>query len=209
MQMRFIAEDSHFFSPAGEIGSQTPAPGPAGGYGDLLLKDLTRLPRIGFKGRDARTWLEQRGCRLPAEPNLAAMQGEGALIAALSWEEHLVLSDPNALSTLCEDLEQSWELDEQRLCYPVPRRHSHAWFTAAGSRAPGLLAKLCGVDLAPGHFAEGGVAQTFVAGLPAIVIRHDHEVRPQFHLLVDSASSEFLWDCLVDAVREPDGSIPG
>ena len=205
--MRFDAEDRHFFSPAGEIEPRGPASGRSNG--DPSMSDLTHLPRIGFKGRDAPDWLEARGCRLPGEPNLAARQDDGALIVALSWEEHLVLSDPDALSTLCGDLEQAWELDEQRLCYPVPRRHSHAWFAASGSGAPGVLAKLCGIDLRPGQFAEGRAAQTFVAGLSAIVIRHDHVIRPAFQILTDSASAEFLWHCLVDAMREPDASMSG
>lgn len=200
MRMGFTADETHFFSPAGEI--EAGAPAALRASGNLELCDSTPLPRIGFKGRDARRWLEGFGCRLPEEPNRAARQDHGALAAALSWDEYLVLSDPDRASALCEELERAWELDARCLCYPVPRRHSHAWFRVGGACAPEMLAKLCGVDLRPEHFAGGRVAQTSVASLSAIVIRAEYGAPPTFHILVDSASAEYLWRCLADAMQE-------
>ena len=200
MKMDSRADDRHFFSPAADIarslaGKEGAAPG-------LLLADLSALPRIGFKGRDTSRWLEDRGCPLPGGPNRAAERDDGALIAALSWDEHLVLSDPRRVSTLCDDLESAWELEEGCLCYPVPRRHSHAWFAVAGRFVPQMLAKVCGVDLRPEHFSGGSVAQTSIARLNGIIIRVGEDADPAFHVLADSASAEFLWSTLVDAMQE-------
>ncbi|MCR6629846.1 MAG: hypothetical protein NVV74_07215 [Magnetospirillum sp.] len=68
-----------------------------------------------------------------------------------------------------------------------------------------MLAKLCGVDLRRHVFADGAVAQTSVARLNGILIRQGED----FHLLADSASAEYLWDCLVDAMAEFGGSVAG
>ena len=93
--------------------------------------------------------------------------------------------------------------------YPVPRRDSHAWFLLTGAEAAALFAKLCAVDLRPAKFAHLSVAQTSVARLSAIVIRDDQGGTPAYHLLADSASAEYLWDVLLDAMAEFDGRAVG
>ena len=70
-----------------------------------------------------------------------------------------------------------------------------------------MFAKLCGVDLAVQSFPNGSVAQTSVARLSAIVIRHDIGNAVAFSILADSASAEYLWDCLIDAMDEFSGVI--
>src|SRR5437867_3689343 len=93
--------------------------------------------------------------------------------------------------------------------YPVPRRDSHAWFMVAGDAAARMFAKLCAVDLAPDQFADGRIAQTSVARLSAIVIRSELGGTLAFSLLADSASAEYLWDCLCDAMAEFHGIVAG
>jgi sarcosine oxidase subunit gamma len=93
--------------------------------------------------------------------------------------------------------------------YPMPRAESHAWFIVAGERAPAMFAKLCGVDLRPHRFALGSIAQTSLAKMSAIVIRADLGDAPAFHVLADSASAEYLWGCLVDAMAEFAGAPVG
>ena len=65
-----------------------------------------------------------------------------------------------------------------------------------------MLAKLCGIDLREGAFADMRVAQTSVARLNAIVIRQDIADTSSIDLLTDSASATYFWDCLLDAGRE-------
>ena len=79
---------------------------------------------------------------------------------------------------------------------------------AQGPARPACLAKLCAVDLRPHRFAELEVAQTQAMRLSVIIIR-DAGLPPAFHLLGDSASAEYAWDCLVDAMREFDGRLVG
>ena len=78
-----------------------------------------------------------------------------------------------------------------------------------GERAPATFAKLCGVDLRPDRFAPLRVAQTQAMRLSVIVIRDDGERPPAWHLLLDSASAEYAWDCLLDAMAEFGGRPAG
>jgi sarcosine oxidase subunit gamma len=72
-----------------------------------------------------------------------------------------------------------------------------------------VFARLCAVDLAADRFPDGAVAQTEVARLAAIVIRNDLAGALAFSLLADSASAEYLWDCLLDAMDDMGGIIAG
>jgi sarcosine oxidase subunit gamma len=94
-------------------------------------------------------------------------------------------------------------------CYVVPRADSHAWFLVTGNEAAAMFAKICGVDLRPHRFADLAIAQTSVARLSAIVIRADVAGTPGYHLLADSASAEFLYDVLLDAMAEFGGGPVG
>ncbi len=55
--------------------------------------------------------------------------------------------------------------------YPLPRQDSHACFGLTGGNVPGMLAKLCAVDLRPQKFNNLSVAQTSIARVASIVIR--------------------------------------
>src|SRR5262249_60739053 len=92
---------------------------------------------------------------------------------------------------------------------PMPRGESHCCFTLTGEQAPAMLPKLCGVDLRPPKFAPGRIAQTSVAKINAIVIRCPAGEVVAYHLLADSASAEYFWTCLVDAMAEFDGKPIG
>jgi sarcosine oxidase subunit gamma len=91
----------------------------------------------------------------------------------------------------------------------MPRGESHCWFTVTGEQAPAMLAKLCGVDLRPAKFAAGQIAQTSVAKINAIVIRCPAGEVVAYHLLADSASAEYFWTYLTDAMAEFEGKPIG
>ena len=175
------------------------------------LADLSSLPRGGFKGAGAPEWLREHGVVLPAEPNRTAVQEGGELVAALSWEEHLVLNSlPTAQERdLCAVLNDAWSLQDAPRCYQLPRQDSHCWFAISGEHCSAMLAKLCAVDMRFHKFANGSVAQTSLARINAIIIRHDLNTVPLFYILADSASADYLWPCLIDAMAEFDGGPIG
>ncbi len=175
----------------------------------LALVDLSTLAKAGFKGAGAPGWLEEQGAQLPGSPNQAERQEDGSLIARLSTNELLILSDPISNSALPSILQDSWSLDSTKSVYSLPRGDSHCWFALTGEHSPAMLAKVCGVDLRPGTFALHEVAQTSLARVNAIILRHDLATALCFFVLSDVSSAEYLWDVLLDAMMEFQGSTVG
>ena len=167
----------------------------------LGLADLSLLPRTGFKGPKVIPALEAKGIEL-AVPNQAVRQEGGALAAVLALTEVLLLAPLGGDDGQVRSLERGWSLDQADGCYLAPRQDSHFWFALTGERTGVTLAKICGVDLRPSHFADLGIAQTSVARCNCIVIRADLGELPAFYLLGDSASAGYMWDCLLDAMAE-------
>jgi sarcosine oxidase subunit gamma len=174
----------------------------------LGLADLSLLPRTGFKGSKVIPALEAKGIEL-AVPNQAVRQDDGGLAAVLAMTEVLILAPLSADDGRIRALERGWSLDQADGCYLVPRQDSHFWFALTGDKASEMMAKLCAVDLRLARFADLGIAQTSVARTNCIVIRADLGALPTFHLLGDSASAGYMWDCLLDAMAEFGGRPVG
>ena len=173
------------------------------------IADLTPLPRTGFKGRDTPEWLTTWGIEIPQAPNRARRQADGTLVARLSSDEHVFLSDPEASATTIADLDKRWQIEPGRMCFSMPRAETHAWFALCGECTSEMLSKVCGVDARLHKFADGVIAQTSIARINGILIRNDAGVVPAFYVLADSASADFLWPCLIDAMQEFDGAPIG
>lgn len=184
--------------------------GEAEAAGRMGLADLSPLPRTGFKGRGTVAWLTEEGVRIPKEPNRAVRQDDGALVARLGETDILILGDLDGSGQLVSRLNGAWPAAvAHRRGYPVPRGEGFCWFLVSGERAADMFAKVSGVDLRPRSFPDLHVAQTQVAGLGAVVIRDNRGPVPACHLLADSASAAYLWDCLMDAMGEFDGRAVG
>jgi sarcosine oxidase subunit gamma len=72
-----------------------------------------------------------------------------------------------------------------------------------------MFAKICAIDLRPGQFDEGAIAQTSVARLNCIVARNDIGLTIGYDILTDSASAEYFWKALLDAMEEFSGAPVG
>ena len=123
--------------------------------------------------------------------------------------EVLILAPLGGDASQIRMLERGWSLDQADGCYLAPRQDSHFWFALTGEHASATLAKLCGVDLRLNRFADLSIAQTSVARSSCVVIRGDLGKLPAFHLLGDSASAGYVWDCLLDAMAEFGGRPVG
>ncbi len=179
----------------------------------LGLADLSPLPRTGLKGAGTIEFLTAQGLAIGPDNNVAYLQPGGGLAARLAPSEIFFLDGLDGEGKVVAELEGAWHWGEERprrpIGYPMPRDESHCWFTITGEQAPAMLAKLCGVDLRPAKFAAGQIAQTSVAKISAIVIRCPAGEVPAYHLLADSASAEYFWTCLSDAMAEFDGKPIG
>ena len=175
----------------------------------LAICDLSGLPRIGFKGGEALDWLRGQGFVCGDPPNRTYRQPDGTLIAVLAPNEALLLSPLGEPALTLMDLAGGCSLDDGVRRYPVSRADANFEFLVSGRYAAEMFAKVCGVDLRPAAFAADAVAQTSVARLNAIVVRADVAAVPGFRLLGDSASAEYMWDSLLDAMAEYGGAVVG
>ena len=175
----------------------------------LGLAELSALPRLGFKGRSVLSQMNTDGVTLEFRPNRAFRQKDGTLAAVLAMTEVLLLSPLDGVAPKIGELLSYWSIETADGGYPVPRQDSHFQFLITGKHASSMFAKICGVDLRPKSFDDLAIAQTSIAKSTAIVIRDDIGKTPAYHLLGDSASAGYMWDCLLDAMDEFGGRPVG
>jgi hypothetical protein len=72
-----------------------------------------------------------------------------------------------------------------------------------------MLSSLISVDLRPHRFTDLQIAQTLLNDLSVIVIRGDQGEVPNYYLLADITSIEFLWTVLLDAMMDEGGGPVG
>jgi sarcosine oxidase subunit gamma len=147
------------------------------------------------------------------DSNRAYRQGGGELALRLAPTEILLIDGLAATGGLINRLNAAWSWGGEKprtlIGYPVPRADSHGWFAVTGEHAATMFAKICGVDLRPHRFADGAIAQTSLAKMSGIIVRADLGRTLSYYVLADSASAEYLWGCLVDAMAEFDGAPVG
>ncbi|EPJ2809286.1 sarcosine oxidase subunit gamma [Pseudomonas putida] len=170
------------------------------------LTDLTALARVGFRGADSAAYLQQRGYRLPTQPNQAVRQHDGSWVARLSQAEYLLLGSLADDGARVAGVEAEWVQGAQRN-YLLPRQDSHAWLQLSGVHGSAVMAKLCGVDLRTGAFPVGAVAQTSVARINMIVLNVGSDERPALQLLFDRASLGYVCEAVLDAMGEFGGGM--
>jgi sarcosine oxidase subunit gamma len=179
----------------------------------MAVADLSVLPRTGFKGAGTVEWLTAQGLSIGPDSNRAYPQAGGELAARLAPTEIFLVDSLAGTGDLVRRLNAAWGWGSERprklIGYPMPRSESHAWFAVSGEHAAAMFAKICGVDLRLHRFSVGSIAQTSLAKMSAIVIRADLGEVPVFHVLADSASAEYLWGCLLDAMVEFGGAPVG
>jgi sarcosine oxidase subunit gamma len=78
-----------------------------------------------------------------------------------------------------------------------------------GAEVRQMLSKICAINLNLDEFPNLKIAQTIIADLSVIIIRHDLGLTPCFYLLADIALTEYLWEVLQDAMDEFAGATVG
>lgn len=182
----------------------------AGNQVACRLVDLSTQRRTGLRGRAAQSVLAAQSFPFPPQPNQLLVAQQGQLVARLGRSECWVLDDP--LNPMLEPDVLDQASDASPDCYPLYCQHSHVWFalisddSADNSESSDvlaeLMAKLCAVDLRLPVFPPGSIAQTSVARVNAIVIRHSLNQSPAFFILSDRSSADYLWHTLIDAMQE-------
>ncbi len=175
----------------------------------LGLVDLCLQPRSGFKGAGSSEYLRGFSIDLPRGPNRAKLLSGGLLVSQLSFDEYLLLDTAPEPSGPAQAASQAWSMVDTRDCYEVPRQDSHGCLAIVGAQATNTLSSLISVDLRPQHFEDLEIAQTLLNEVSVIVIRQDLGSLPNFFLLADISTMEYLWAVLLDAMGERGGAAIG
>lgn len=171
------------------------------------LLDLSLVSRTGLRGANAEEHLKQIGLPVPVKPNQSSVGDNGELILRLSQKEFWLLDGLTSKEDSIDKFNQHKIPADN--CYSLFCQDSHAWFMLTGPYLADIMAKLCGVDLRDTAFPLGSIAQTSIARINAVIVSHEINSIPVFSILSDSASAEYLWCALLDAIQEFDGSVGG
>ena len=174
----------------------------------LKLADLSLVPRWGMKGRDAFAWLGRQGASVPARDNAAERQRDGSLIARLSPGEALVLAPlPDGQAALQAPIEATAAGGPRRLLSGAALGQPLLVRRRRGRRAAhvreALRGRSCACRAFPMDRSRRRASHAFRPSSSA----HDIGNAVAFSILADSASAEYLWDCLIDAMDEFSGVI--
>lgn len=167
---------------------------------NTLMLDASCYSRVGFRGKNAESFLVSQGVSIPATPNESLMHDGKLVVLRLSKTEFWLVDVTNSQGSLIELLELAAQ-GEQGV-YRLYCQHSHACIELQGERLSQILAKLCAVDMSSVAFPLGGIAQTSVARVNAIVTRQRIENRDSFFIFSDISSSQYLWEAIADACAE-------
>jgi heterotetrameric sarcosine oxidase gamma subunit len=162
-----------------------------------LAKVLVRAPRPGAVADS-----------LGVPHGRAARDRHGTLVIGSGPDEWLLLGPVGAEAALAARLRAVAAAAEAEVVSVVePFTHGRALVRLVGGHAPGLLAKVCAVDL--GAAPDGTALRTSVAKLATDVVRDDLDGTPSYLLHCERSSGRYLYEALLDAGREfgiePDG----
>jgi sarcosine oxidase, subunit gamma len=184
------------------LGSAADAAPLLGAAHGLTIEDRTAWPRWGLKGPGAAGWMEAAGLALPG---INRWGGHGAfIILRLGTNDVTLLGNP-ALSDDLTDLRTRWEHAPAGRGWPSWREDGWAWLALSGPSLPGVLARMCALDLRPGRFGPDAIAQTRFAHLDAVVICRDGGAEILFDI---TATAGALRDIAAAARAASLGELP-
>tara|TARA_R110000868_G_scaffold307426_2_gene568979 strand:- start:42746 stop:43336 length:591 start_codon:yes stop_codon:yes gene_type:complete len=168
------------------------------------LIDLSVLSRCGGRGPNIGAWLNKENLPVPAVPNQAMQTASGQTVLRLSKTEYWLLSNPLLPDEAVADIYTAGEG-----CYSVYCEDGRSWFVLTGETKTDVMAKVCGVDLREVNFPVGAVVQTAFARVNGVILHHAIGKNKVFSIFSDSASAEYLWLSLLDAMSEFGGAEIG
>ncbi|MEQ8817211.1 MAG: sarcosine oxidase subunit gamma family protein [Thalassobaculum sp.] len=178
--------------------------GPVGGPSDagVVLGELRFQGKINLRGTaDDKAFSEAVakavGLAPPATPGTVATAGDRAVLW-LGPDEWLVLMPAGEETAVATALNAALA-GMQASATDVTDNYTTV--RIAGPKARWVLAKGWAVDLHPGVFGPGRVAQGNLA-LTNAILRQTTDDPPSFEILVRPSFAKYLWDWLTDAALE-------
>ena len=169
----------------------------------LSLTDCTPLAKIAVKAAfDGAT---ADGLAVPfgrsAREDWGLGPGQDVLIVGSGPGEWLVLAPPAQGTAVTERLQETATRTDE-LVTVIDVTHGRALVRLTGERAPDVLAKECGVDLAEAVCPDGAAFRSAVARVATDIVRDDQAGSRSYLLHCERSSGQYLFDSLVDAGTE-------
>jgi heterotetrameric sarcosine oxidase gamma subunit len=162
---------------------------------ELRIMDCTPLAKVlvqaSADGEVART--------LGVPFGRAARDEHGTLVVGSGLGEWLLLAPPGTSEVVAKRVE---EIQDDELVSVFGATHGRALMRVTGTRAPDLLAKVCGVDFSEEVTPDGAAFRSSVAKLVTDVVRDDRDGVRSYLLHCERSSGQYLFDALIDAGDE-------
>jgi sarcosine oxidase, subunit gamma len=164
---------------------------------ELTITDCTPLAKVQVRAPIG----GQAAASLGTGFGRAARDASGTLVVGSGPGEWLLLGPPGraqaigpeAVAARAEGEPVTW----------VDQTHGRALVRLSGPDSPGLLAKLCGIDLDDDITPDGSAFRTSVAALATDVIRDDLPGATRSYLLhCERSSGQYLFDAVLRAGAE-------
>ncbi|MEW5979797.1 MAG: hypothetical protein AB1898_28720 [Acidobacteriota bacterium] len=167
----------------------------------LALCDLSCLPKLGLKGPGLLAATEAMGIAMPDSLYGCLSQDHGGWIIRVDQQEVLIEDGPD--DRLVPSL-------EERMSAPLPGvypvRRQEASFLLSGEKSNLVLRETCGVDFSQPVQAA---VMTRVAGVSAMVLPVKPDGIGGFRFWLDASYAAYLWEALIEIVRDHGGEAIG
>lgn len=168
---------------------------------ELALCDISCFPKLGVKGSEAVSWLEQTGIPVPEPVYQYASFADGSM--AIRTDRHEVLLVDGPFSQWVAEIERRLQSHPPNV-YLI--RRQDAAFCLSGLKASAVLRETCGFDFSnPGK----AVVMTRVAGVSCLILPLEIGGIPSFRIWLDSTYGVYLWEALIEIVRDHGGDAIG
>ena len=168
---------------------------------ELSLCDFSCLPKVSLKGPESLTWLAQAGIPVPENVYGCRSSADGGLVIRTDRQE--VFLEDGPASQRVSEIER--ELSSHSVGVHLVRRQD-ASFQLTGIQSNGVLRETCGVDFSQ---PPDAVVMTRVAGVSCMVLPLQAKGAPAFRFWLDASYGPYLWDALLEIVREFGGDAIG
>lgn len=167
----------------------------------LALCDVSALPRVTLKGPGAERWLREQGWEIPAAIYEISRVGRSDRIIRTGGTEFLVedgVGGSTALGLLTPGKGGTPGV------YRIPRQD--ASFLLTGRDANDVLLETCGIDFST---RPPQAVYSRVAGVSCALLPVEPSGIPAFQVSCDGSYGVYLWETLLEIVREKGGSPVG
>jgi sarcosine oxidase subunit gamma len=165
----------------------------------IVLTDLSRLPKCGFKGPGAPQWLTQLGLPLPQRPNAWLPLEGGGIVARLGRTEFFLEDGADGQAVARATAAFSGGAAD---VYPVIRQD--AGLLLAGNRCHELLAQTCNVNFAGLDPAQREAVMTQMVGVAVLAVHAGPDPSAGYRIWCDPTYAPYLWETLSDVAADLD-----